>query len=92
MEPTTYIDDSYHKTTTFTIENDANPLKYMIFIMHWYTLGDPPPYISGSCHKTTTFVIGNYVSPLDYLINIVRQHNKNGTLYGVCLRVFLHDM
>jgi hypothetical protein len=26
-EPTTYIYDSYHKTTTLTIENDANPLK-----------------------------------------------------------------
>ena len=26
-EPTTYIYDSYHKTTTSTIENDANPLK-----------------------------------------------------------------
>ena len=75
MEPTTYIYDSYYKTTTLTIDNDANPLKYRIPIMHWYTLGDPPPCISGSYHKTTTFVIGNNVSLLDYLINIMRQHN-----------------
>jgi hypothetical protein len=26
-EPTIYIYDSYHKTTTLTIENDVNPLK-----------------------------------------------------------------
>jgi hypothetical protein len=40
-EPTTYIYDSYHKTTTLTIENDANPLKQIIPIMHWYTFGNP---------------------------------------------------
>jgi hypothetical protein len=40
-EPTTYIYDSYHKTTTLTIENDANPLKQIIPIMYWYTFGNP---------------------------------------------------
>ena len=74
-EPTTYIYDSYHKTTTLTIENDANPLKYMIPIMHWYTLGNQLPNILGSYYKTTTFVIGNSVDLLDYHIHIMRQHN-----------------
>ena len=32
--PTTiYIPDSYHKTTTFVIENNVHPLKYLINIM-----------------------------------------------------------
>ena len=26
--PTTYIHDSYHNTTTLTIDNDASPLRY----------------------------------------------------------------
>jgi hypothetical protein len=42
-EPTTYIYDSYHKATTLKIEYDASPLKYMIHMMPWCTLGDPLP-------------------------------------------------
>ena len=70
-EPTSYIYDSHHKTTTLTLENDASRLKLMIPIMPWCTLGDPLPYITGSYHKATTFVIENNVSPLEYIINIV---------------------
>ena len=39
MGPTTYIHDSYHKTKTLTIENDASPLRWMIPILPWCTLG-----------------------------------------------------
>ena len=51
--PTTYIHDSYHKTTALTIENDS-----YIALVYFRV---PLPYIPGSYHKTATFVIENKI-------------------------------